>query len=88
MRAGEKLCYDIESTKPDFASDFCIEDTFDPNVFFDYQTMSQREYYMDYVRDNENHGPGKRNPGSGYNRNPNFCMMIVSCAKNEYVLSQ
>ena len=83
MREGDKLCFDIESTKPDFGGNLHVDGTFDANVFFDYQAMTQDANFMPYVREDENHGIGGLNPGFGYTRSPNFCMIIRSSAETE-----
>ena len=75
MRNGENLCYDLESTTPDFAS-YKVDGTFDPDTFFDWEKMNQEANYMPFVRENENHGIGGINPGCGYTRVPAFTMII------------
>ena len=88
MRAGDKLCFDIENTKPDFGGQLRVYGTFDPDIFFDYRAMNQRHNFISYVREYENHGPGGINPGSGYVRKESFAMIIRSCAENEQVLRE
>ena len=50
MRNGDKLCYDIESTKPDFGGNLRYDGTFDPNIFFNYQAMTDYVNYAAFVR--------------------------------------
>ena len=88
MREGDKLCFDIEQTKPDFGNSLRVDGTFDPDVFFDYQAMTQEANYMPYVREDENHGIGGLNPGYGYTRAPDFCMIIRSSAETEEELQE
>ena len=57
------------------------EGTFDPDLFFDYQAMTQEDNFMPYIRDDENHGVSGE--GSYFERSPNFSMMIRSNADDE-----
>ena len=78
MRNGDRLCYDIDSTTPDWAN-YIVEGTFVPDHFFNYEHMTVEANYMPYVRENENHGIGGVNPGFGYARSDKFAM-IIRCA--------
>ena len=82
MRQGDKLCLDIEASRPDFPA-MNQEGTFIAENFFNFEHMKVETNYMPYVRENENHGVGGVNPGFGYNRLPNFSMTIRSSAENE-----
>ena len=86
MRNGDRLCYDIESTKPDFGGNLCYNGTFNPNIFFDYQAMTDYENYATFVRQIENHGIGEFNQSYGYERSNNFKMIIRSNAESEAIL--
>ena len=77
MRQGETLCYDIDRTTPNF-KELDIEGTFDADLFFDYDKMTQEANFMPYVREHENCGIGGLNPGYGYCRSPDFGMVIRS----------
>ena len=80
MRQGETLCYDIESTTPDFTG-MNKEGTFDAELFFDYEKMTDKKNYMPYVREDENHGIGGVNPGIGYIRCDTFGLVVRSGAE-------
>ena len=56
MRQGQKLCYDIDKTKPDFGGNLRLEGTFDPDLFFNYEYMTVEDNYLPFIRDSENHG--------------------------------
>ena len=45
MRNGERLCLDIDKTKPEWAS-YNSENTFDADIFFNHEALSQEEVYM------------------------------------------
>ena len=85
MRNGERLCLDIDKTKPEWAS-YNSENTFDADIFFNHEALSQEEVYMKYVREDENHGIGGINPGIGYCRNASFGCAIRSGAEDEETL--
>ena len=87
MRNGETLRYDIESLSPDFAA-YTVEGTFVAEKFFDWNFMNERDNYMPYVREEENHGIGGINPGIGYIRSDNFVMVIRGSADDEEHLNQ
>ena len=72
---------------PNFAA-YTTEGTFDANLFFNWEEMAKETNYMPYVRESENHGIGGLNPGFGYIRNPEFCMVIRSGTDNETVLNK
>ena len=82
MRQGENLCLDIGAMQPDFAA-FDSMGVFNAETFFDWQVMNKEENYMQYVRENENHGIGGLNPGYGYNRSAKFSMVIRCGAETE-----
>ena len=75
MRNGETLCIDTDRTKPDFAN-YNLDGTFNAEMFFNWAELNKEENFMTYVRESENHGIGGINPGFGYTRSPNFCMII------------
>ena len=77
MRNGERLCLDIDKTKPVWSS-YNKEGTFDADVFFNHEALSQENVYMQYVREDENHGIGGVNPGFGYVRADAFCGIVRS----------
>ena len=79
QRNGENLCYDCESTTPDFAA-YKVDGTFDADIFFDHERMNVRDNFMQYVREGENHGIGGLND---YDRSNAFGMIIRSGAANE-----
>ena len=87
MRQGDKLCLDIDSSRPNFA-DMTTEGTFNAEQFFNFEHMKHSENYMPYVRPEENHGVGGINPGCGYNRMDSFSMTMRSGVDNEEDLMQ
>ena len=82
MRQGENLCFDLDTTTPNFA-DFDVDGTFKADVFFNWEEMNKEAEYMKYVREDENHGIGGINPGHGYCRSDAFAMIIRSGLENE-----
>ena len=87
MRQGDKLCLDIDASRPNFA-EMNKEGTFNAEQFFNFEYMKNSENYMPYVRHEENHGVGGINPGCGYNRIDSFSMTMRSAAANEEELMQ
>lgn len=83
MRNGDRLCLDIDKTKPEFNGNLNLEGTFHGEQFFNYQHMTVEANFMPYVREDENHGIGGTNPGFGYCRAPNFLMTLRSGADND-----
>ena len=86
MRSGENCCLDVDRLSPDFAA-ATKEGTFDADKFFDWAWLNQRDNYIQYVRDEENHGVGGLNPGH-YTRSDSFCLIIRSGAENEASLAE
>ena len=82
MRNGDNLCLDMDTCTPDFGA-MTTDGTFNGELFFNWQYMNERDNYMPFVRDDENHGIGGINPGFGYVRSDNFSMTIRSGAENE-----
>ena len=82
MRNGENLCLDLEKTTPDFAA-YAGAGIFDPDIFFDWERMNQEANYMTFVREDENHGIGGVNPGSGYCRAAAFTMSMRTDLETE-----
>ena len=87
MRNGDRLCLDIDKTKPEFNGNLNLEGTFHGEQFFNYQHMTEEANFMPYVREDENHGIGGTNPGFGYCRAPNFCMILRSGAESDEELA-
>ena len=86
MRQGENLCFDVETTTPDWVT-FNCDGTFQAEQFFDWQWMNTEANYMPYVRENENHGIGGINPGCGYIRADTFSMIIRTGVESEEELT-
>ena len=86
MRQGENLCFDCDTTTPDWAS-YAADGTFVPDQFFNYEFMNQERNYMPFVREEENHGIGGLNPGYGYCRASTFSMMIRTGVETEEELN-
>ena len=82
MRQGETLCFDTETTTPDWAS-YNKEGTFVAEQFFNWEFLNQEANYMPYVREDENHGIGGINPGFGYTRASTFGMVIRTGVETE-----
>ena len=82
MRNGENLCFDLDKTAPSFAN-YNTDGTFDANVFFNFQELAKEAVFMQYVREDENHGIGGVNPGFGYTRSPDFGMTMRTGMESE-----
>merc|ERR1712045_786296 len=57
MRQAETLCFDTETTTPDWAA-YNNEGTFVAEQFFNWEFFNQEANHMPYVREDENHGIG------------------------------
>ena len=82
MRNGDRLCLDVGKLVPRW-SEYNSEGTFDAAKFFNYAAFEQESEYMQFVREDENHGIGGVNPGFGYTRSGNFVGMIRSECTDE-----
>ena len=87
MRQGEKLCFDIDASRPDFPA-MNQEGTWNAENFFKFAWLKEEANYMPFVRESENHGIGGVNPGMGYIRADAFSMTIRSSAENEADLQE
>lgn len=86
MRNGDNMCLDIESVKAEFPA-YASEGTFNPDIFFDYESMNQSENYLPFVKENEMHGVGGLNPGF-YSRSDNFQLIIRSSSDDQASLEE
>ena len=86
MRQGETLCFDTETTTPDWAA-YNSEGTFVAEQFFNWEFFNQEANHMPYVREDENHGIGGINPGFGYCRAATFGMVIRCGVETEEELT-
>ena len=85
MRGGDTLCLDVDQTKPNFR-EISREGIFIADDFFNFAWLAERENYLQYVREEENHGIGGINPGVGYTRSADFGGVIRSAAESEELL--
>ena len=76
MKYGMNFCIDVDKTQPDFAA-YRVHNTFDPEIFFDYERMKLRENYMQFVRAEEGPSTG------GYERRDSFQLVIRCSAATE-----
>ena len=80
MRTGDNMCLDMDVGEPDFCA-YNKEGTFEAEKFFDHAWMTERDNYIHFVREDENHGIGGINPGNGYVRHRDYAGVFRSGAE-------
>ena len=80
MRNGETLCVATGKLGMDFKEKWTDEKIFPAHLVFNFKEWrdQDKEIYMPFVKENENHGVGGLNPGHGYICSGDWQMCIVS----------